>query len=440
MMSPDEPLQSLGIALGRAGEDEDAPESTAPSSGAEGDFIPLSRPMIGNAEWNAVRQTLQSGWVSQGPTVAQFENAVAEHVGARHAVAVSSATAALHLAMHALGIGPGDEVVVPSLTFIATANAVVQCGAEPVFADVDEATFNLDPRSVDEVITKRTKAILVVHQLGLPADLGGLQRVADRAGCMLLEDAACALGATYKGIPIGRNSRLACFSFHARKVITTGEGGMIVTTDGALAERLRRLRHHGMDRSDWQRHNSVLTTRESYLEVGFNYRMSDIAAAVGLAQMNRLEEFVAVRRGLARVYDDAFGRSPHLRVVRPLYGALPNAQSYAVCLQDTAAADCDRVVQSLRRKGIGARHGLACIHKQPCYAQRHGRTRLPRSELLAERMFLLPLFPGMTPQRQGRVIDAVLAAMERPPDVGATVETSYLPAEFTGNGVMGVRP
>jgi perosamine synthetase len=376
--------------------------------------IPLSKPALGALELAAVKWVLRSGWVAQGPAVAQFENAVAEYVGGRHAIAVSSATAGLHLCLHVLGIGTGDEVIVPTFTFIATANAVRHCGATPVFADVDLDTFNLDPASVAQAITPRTKAILPVHQFGLPADLGRLHELAKRHGSALVEDAACALGSEYRGRRIGGDSKLACFSFHARKVITTGEGGMIVTDDPELAEQLRRLRHHGMSRSDWQRHQIEEPDRESYELVGFNYRMSDISAAIGLAQMKRIDELIRARRRLADAYDADFHGHPFIAAAKAHFNCRTNAQSYAIWLREGSPLDRNTLLAHLRRRGIRAKHGPCCIHREPCYAS--ARKSLERSEWLSERMVLLPLFPQMTSADQRTVIDAVLAAMTGPHD------------------------
>jgi perosamine synthetase len=331
---------------------------------------------------------------------------VADYVGAAHGVAVSSATAALHLSLRVLGIGPGDEVIVPSLTFIATANAVRYCGATPVFADVDPATFNLDPEAVADCGTPRTRAILLVHQFGLPADLARLTRVADTRGWAMIEDAACALGAAHRGRRIGSHSDLVCFSFHPRKVITTGEGGMIVTSDDRLARQLRRLRHHGMDKTDWDRHTGVASGREAYVDVGYNYRLSDIAAAVGVAQMGRLDQIVAARQRVSECYDAAFAQHPYLQPATVPEEVEPNRQSYALCLRPGCPVDRQMILIGLRGRGINARDGLACIHREPCYADAYGHVSLPVSESLADRMILLPLFAQMSDADAWRVVDA----------------------------------
>jgi len=240
------------------------------------------RPWLGQEEADAAAAAVASGWVAQGPRVAEFEAAFAAALGGGHAVAVSSCTAALHLAMVAAGIGPGDEVIVPSLSFIATANAVRYVGADPVFADVDATTQNLTPETVQPCLTARTRAIIAVDQGGIPADMDALRALCEPRGIVIVQDAACAVGSVYRGRPAGAGAFLAAYSFHPRKLLTTGEGGMVVTTDEAVAARLRRLREHGMDVSAAQRHASRQPVIEHYLEVGFNYRMTDVQAAIGL--------------------------------------------------------------------------------------------------------------------------------------------------------------
>ena len=258
--------------------------------------IPVMRPWFGAEEASAVASAVASGWVAQGPRVAEFEQAFAAAIGADHAVAVSSCTAALHLALVVAGVGPGDEVVVPSLSFIATANSVRYVGARPVFSDVDGVTQNMTPATVGPHLTERTRAVILVDQAGVPADLDEIRALCEPRGITVIEDAACAAGSVYRGRPVGADAALAAFSFHPRKLLTTGEGGMLVTPDGEVANRLRRLREHGMDVSAAQRHAQRQPVIEHYLETGFNYRMTDMQAALGLVQLGKLGAMVARRR------------------------------------------------------------------------------------------------------------------------------------------------
>ncbi|MES1213383.1 MAG: DegT/DnrJ/EryC1/StrS aminotransferase family protein, partial [Singulisphaera sp.] len=251
-------------------------------------MIPITLPLFGPEEEQAAAAAIRSGWVTQGPQVAAFERAVAEYTGAAHAVAVSNCTTALHLALVLHGIGPGDEVICPSMSFIATANSIRYTGATPIFAEVDPRTYNLDPDAARDAITPRTKAILVVHQIGLPADLERFQALGREHGLAIIEDAACAIGSKYQGRQIGSCAETVCFSFHPRKVITTGEGGMITTNRADFAERLRLLRQHGMSVSDAARHSSKKVVIENYVCLGYNYRLTDIQGAIGVEQMKRL--------------------------------------------------------------------------------------------------------------------------------------------------------
>src|SRR6266571_1819518 len=268
--------------------------------------IPITKPCFGEEEERAVVQVLRSGWVVQGPKVAEFERLVAEYVGVRQAVATSSCTTALHLALTLRGIGAGDEVIIPSFTFIATANAVHYTGATPVFVDIDPQTYNIDPDCIEAAITPRTKAIMPVHQIGLAADMDRINTIAQRHGLVVIEDAAPALGAMYKSKQVGSLGNPTCFSFHPRKVITSGEGGMIVTDDDTLAERARTLRAHGMSLSDLARHQAQSVVIEEYHDVGYNYRLSDLHAAVGIEQMKRLDFMLAQRKRVAHLYNEAF--------------------------------------------------------------------------------------------------------------------------------------
>ena len=260
--------------------------------------INVMRPYLGREEAEAAMAAIESGWVAQGPRVADFERAFAELVQAEHAVAVSSCTAALHLALVAVGVEAGDEVIVPSFSFIATANAPTYLGATPVMVDVDAKTGNITPETVAPAITGRTRAIIAVDQGGVPLDLAPLRALADEHGLALVEDAACAAGSTYDGAPVGSGADATAWSFHPRKLLTTGEGGMVTTDDPGRAARVRRLREHAMDVSAADRHQSVLAPAEQYLEIGFNYRMTDIQAAVGIVQLERLPGVVERRREL----------------------------------------------------------------------------------------------------------------------------------------------
>jgi dTDP-4-amino-4,6-dideoxygalactose transaminase len=369
-------------------------------------MIPVMRPWLGEEEAAAAAEAVASGWVAQGPRVARFEEAFAAAVGAGHAVAVSSCTTALHLALIAAGIGPGDEVVVPSLSFIATTNAVRYVGAQPVFADVDLATQNLVPETVQPRLTHRTRAVILVDQAGVPADLDAMRELCDPRGILLIQDAACAAGSTYRGRPVGAGAELAAYSFHPRKLLTTGEGGMVTTPDPAVAARVRRLREHGMDVSAADRHLSQQPVLERYTEVGFNYRMTDIQAAIGLVQLRKLPATVARRRELARRYQDLLGDIPGLRTTTdPPYGTT-NYQSFWVLLPGDSPVSRDELLNRLARAEISARRGIMAAHLEPAYAGRpHGP--LPVTECLTARSLILPLFHDLTDTQQDAVVSVV---------------------------------
>jgi perosamine synthetase len=325
-------------------------------------------------------------------------------------VAVSSCTAGLHVALHLLGIGPGDEVVVPSFSFIATANAVRYCGATPVFADVDAVTGNLTAGTVEPVLTDRTAAVLVVHQGGVPADVDRIRALCAPRGVALLEDAACAAGSTYRGRSVGAGAPLAAWSFHPRKLVTTGEGGMVTTDDPAWAVRLRRLREHGMSVSASDRHASGQVAPEEYLETGFNYRMTDVQAAIGLVQLSRLDGMVARRRELAARYQEALADVPGLRTVRDPDWGTTNYQSFWLLLPDDAPISRNDLLGSLAAAGISARRGIMAAHLEPAYAG-HPHGRLPVTEHLTARSLVLPLFHDLSTSDQDQVVDAVRNAL-----------------------------
>jgi perosamine synthetase len=366
--------------------------------------VPFARPHLPGGEAAALAEVIASGWVSQGPRVNVFEEAFAARVGAPDAVATTSCTTALQLALYASGVGPGDEVIVPSLSFIATANSVWQCGAQPVFADIDPRTYNLDPAAAERAITSRTRAIMPVHQLGLPADMDPFLELGERHGVVIVEDAACAIGATYKGRRVGSLGPLACFSLHPRKVITTGEGGMIAVHDPKMAARLRRLRQHAMDVSDLARHAARDVVLESYPERGFNARMTDLQAALGLCQLQALEDILARRRRLAERYTAALAGVPGITPpYEPLY-ARRTWQSYCVRLDPRAAIDRTDLMRRLLDDGIATRRGVMAIHQEAAYAgERVGS--LEHTEMAARDTLMLPLFPDLTDEQQGYVID-----------------------------------
>jgi len=369
--------------------------------------VPFSRPTLRGDEGEAIAAVVATGWVSQGPRVREFEQAFAERVGAAEAVATSNCTTALHLALHVAGVGPGDEVIVPSMSFIASANSVWQCGATPVFADVDPRTFNLDPEAVERVITSRTKAIMPVHQLGLPADMDRFFELADRYGLALVEDAACAIGASYKGRPIGSLGPLACFSLHPRKVITTGEGGMIALQDSEVAARLRRLRQHSMDVSDLVRHGAKDVIIEAYPERGWNYRMTDMQAALGLKQLEMLDEIREERRRLAERYTEAIERIPF---VEPPYDpdyADRTWQSYAVTLSPDSPIDRTELMRRLLLDGVPTRRGVMASHEEPAYAD--SPADLPNTDAASRSSLMLPIFAGLTDEQQDHVIGSLAA-------------------------------
>jgi dTDP-4-amino-4,6-dideoxygalactose transaminase len=368
--------------------------------------IPVMKPWLGEEEARAAAEAVASGWVAQGPRVAAFEEAVRARVGAAHGVATSSCTTALHLSLVVLGIGPGDEVVVPSLSFIATANVVRHVGARPVFADVEPDTFNLSADTIKQALSPRTRAVILVHQGGMPGDVAAVHALCDPLGIEVVEDAACALGSTYRSGPVGAGSDLVAFSFHPRKVITTGEGGMVMTSRPDWAERLRRLREHGMNVSAAARHAARTPILERYLEPGYNYRMTDIQAAVGLVQLGRLDAMVTRRRELAARYRERLAGVPGVATPEdPSYGTT-NFQSFWVLLADDFPVDRDGLLQRLMDHGVSARRGIMAAHLEPAYAD-VPIVELPVTERLTRRSLILPLFHTMTAQEQDRVVETV---------------------------------
>jgi perosamine synthetase len=373
-------------------------------------MIPVARPYIGAEEEQAVVEVLRSGWVTQGPRVSEFEEKFSEYIGCAHSIAISSCTTALHLSLLAIGVGPGDEVICPSLSFIATANSIAYTGATPVFGDIDPASYNLDPARLEEVISSRTKAILVVHQIGLPAEMNEILVVAAKHGLAVIEDAACAIGSEYDGNLIGKPlGTMACFSFHPRKILTTGEGGMITTSDAKLAERLRRLRQHSMSLSDVVRHNSKQVSSETYDEVGFNFRMTDMQAAIGLIQLGRLSDFLKRRRLLAARYTQALKQLSWLQTPVAPANCLHNYQSYMVRLVGDFAAQRDLIMQELLERKISTRRAIMAIHRELPYRSERWKDSLAQTNLATDTGLILPLFHQMTDSEQDYVIESLQA-------------------------------
>lgn len=374
--------------------------------------IPLVRPLLDEREAEAARRPILSGWVTQGPEVEAFEREFAAYVGATHACAVSSCTTALHLALLALRVQPGDEVITASHSFIATANSIRYCGASPVFVDIEPRTYNLDPALLAAAITPKTRAILCVHQVGMPCDLAAILKIAAAHRLPVIEDAACAIGSEIlhdgRWEKIGKpHADIACFSFHPRKVITTGDGGMLTTSNAEWDKLFRLWRQHGMSVSDKVRHGAKEIVFESYDVLGYNYRMTDIQAAVGREQLKRLPGIIERRRALAARYHHLL---EEVHPAEPEW-ARSNWQSYCVRLPER----CDQraVMQHLLDCGIATRRGVMSTHRELVYRDAADAGQLKESELASDHTIVLPLFPQMTEAEQDQVVAALRAALEK---------------------------
>jgi len=376
--------------------------------------IPVARPLLDEREAEAARRVILSGWVTQGPEVAAFEREFAEAVGARHACAVSSCTTALHLALAACGVSSGDEVVTVSHSFIATSNAIRYCGATPVFVDIQRETYNIDPSLVEAAIGPRTKAILAVHQLGMPCDLAAIAEIGRRRSIPVVEDAACAVGSEIRwndrweriGHPRGL---VACFSFHPRKLLSTGDGGMLTTADPDLDRKFRLLRQHGMSVSDTVRHSSSTVIQEEYPVLGYNYRMTDIQAAIGREQLTRLSGIVSRRRALAERYRERLANVAGVTIPTEPEWARTNWQSYAVRVD---AGHRRQIMQRMLDAGISTRRGAMNAHREAAYPAGTWRaaSSLRESEAAQDAAVVLPLFHQLTEADQDRVVEELARA------------------------------
>jgi len=388
--------------------------------------IPIAKPDLEEQEMKAAAEVIRSGWITQGPKVKEFEEAFASHIGSAYACATSSCTAALHLALLTVGVKPNDVVITVSHSFISTANAVRYCGGEPVFVDIDLETYNLSPEALARFLKEecrkegdelkhqdnRVAAILVVHQMGMPANLPSLLSLADQFNLPVIEDAACAIGSEIS-FDIGENwdrigkphGTIACFSFHPRKVLTTGEGGMLTTSQGDYDQYFRLLRHQGMSVSDLARHQSKSIVFEEYVEMGFNYRLTDIQAAIGIEQLKRIDSMIKNRRDLAHIYREGLAEVSWVSLPEEPRYAKSNWQSFPVRVLEGAPRSRDELMQYLLDKDISTRPGIMNAHQEKIYNQRS--FSLPNSELARDTVVLLPLYNAMSQDEINQVIKAV---------------------------------
>ena len=396
-------------------------------------MIPITKPLLGEPEAEAARRVILSGWTTQGPEVAAFEQEFADYVGAAHACAVSSCTAALHLALLAVGVQPGDHVITVSHSYIATANAIRYCGAIPVFVDIDPATYTLDPKLLEAALGPLTRAILVVHQLGMPCAMAAILDLAHRHAIPVIEDAACAIGSEIRWQghwqKIGKpHADIACFSFHPRKIISTGDGGMITSAKPEWDAICKQLRQHGMSVPDSVRHNANQVIFESYPRLGYNFRLTDIQAAIGREQLKRLPGIIARRRDLADRYRTLLaGRSDIGLPMEPDW-ARSAWQSFSLRLPEQA--NQRQVMQTMLDLGVATRRGVMCAHREAAYpaptwaCAAGGKNcgclpgecrKLVHSEQAQDQTIILPLFPQMTDAQQDEVVQALYAALGKVP-------------------------
>jgi dTDP-4-amino-4,6-dideoxygalactose transaminase len=371
--------------------------------------IPITKPFFDDAEKEAIVQPLETGWVVQGPNVHKFETLFAEYSGARFARATTSCTTALHMALAALGIGPSDEVILPAFTFIASANAVEYLGGRPVFVDIDLDTFNIDVTQIAPAITRRTRAIMPVSLFGLSADMDPILELAHQHKLGVVEDAACAIGALYKGVHAGTLADMSCFSLHPRKLITTGEGGMLVTDSEELVETIEAMRSHGGTISDLERHRKGSFALPEHNLLGYNYRMTDLQGAVGVAQMGKLDWIVERRSQLAQRYDNAFAGLEAVATPFVPAGYRHAYQSYVLFIQAHASRSRDELAVALLHRGVSVRQGTHAVHIQGYYRDKYGLEPgdFPKSFAADRQSLALPLFQTMVEDEQEYVIEQV---------------------------------
>ena len=370
------------------------------------EFLPYNQPLIGDEEIQEEMDTLNSGWLSTGPKTMRFEEQIAEYTAAKHAIALNSCTAALHLSLASLGIGKGDEVITTPFTFAATGNMIIHVGAKPVLVDIKRDTYNINPEKIEEAITPQTKAIIPVHYAGQPCDMEAITEIAQENSLYVIEDAAHAIGAEYRGRKIGTLSHATCFSFYATKNMTTGEGGAITTNDDKLADKLRALRFYGISEDVWKRHSSTGSWYYEIKDCGWKYNMADIQAALGIPQLKKLNKFIETRRRYAKIYNEEF---PKLGgIITPYEGTDVKHvyHLYPILLQKF---DRNEFIERMREEGIGCSVHYIPLHLHPFYRERFGFKKgdFPNAEWVYEREVSLPLYPKMREEDLWRVINAV---------------------------------
>ncbi|MBP9191366.1 MAG: DegT/DnrJ/EryC1/StrS family aminotransferase [Ignavibacteria bacterium] len=370
-------------------------------------MIPIAKPFLTKDEAQGAYDTILTGWVTQGPKVEEFEKKFCEYTGAKYAAAVSNCTTALHLAMIISEIGAGDEVITPSMSYVASANCIKYVGATPVFGEVDKETYNLNVSHAESLITEKTKAIILVHQLGMPADIDAFRKLTDKYKIKLIEDAACAIGSSYKGKKIGSHSEIVCFSFHPRKVITTGEGGMITTSDESIYRKVKLLRQHGMSVNDRERHEAGKLIFEDHIVLGYNYRMTDIQAAIGLRQLEKLDHIIEERRKIALKYIEELKDIDCIELPEEKTGYFSNYQSFSIYLKESAPVSRNEIMQKLLEAGISSRRGVLPAHRETSYLDNYKDLKLPVSEDACDRSFMIPLFIPMDSEDIEHVISTI---------------------------------
>jgi dTDP-4-amino-4,6-dideoxygalactose transaminase len=370
-------------------------------------MIPIAKPYLSKDEAQSAYDTILTGWVTQGPRVEEFEKKFCGYTGAKYAAAVSNCTTALHLALIAAGIRPGDEVICPSMSYVASTNCIKYTGATPVFAEVESETYNIDVKHAEKLITEKTKAIIIVHQIGMPADIDAFNKLCKDHNLKLIEDAACAIGSAYKGKKIGSHSELVCFSFHPRKVITTGEGGMIATSNEEYYKRIKLLRQHGMSVSDRVRHQSDKIIFEDHIELGYNYRMTDFQAAIGLRQLEKLDIIIDERRKIALKYIRGLKDLDCIRLPEEREGYFTNYQSFSIYLKENCPVSRNGLMQLLLDAGISSRRGVMTSHRETVYASDYKGLSLPVSEDASDRSIMIPLYIPM----EDKDIDYVISVL-----------------------------